>query len=163
MALYGTTNQSAATPALTAVAGAPGKTMLQLAAQTTGIRRAWIYEYKVGPLSAPNATDCELVWTLLKQTSAGTGGVTLTINALDQADSAAATVALGNFTAEPTGADTGIVDQVPANQRGTFQWVVAPGGPGEIVIPATNLAGYGIRVRSATYVGNAGASAKFRE
>ena len=162
MALYGTSNIAATTPAQTAVA-TTSKTMLQLAAQTTGIRRAWLYEYTVGPSAVPNATDCEIVWTVIRQTSAGTGGVTLTENALDQADAAAATVALGNFTAEPTGAETGIVDTLGANQRASYRWVVAPGGPGEICVPATNLAGYGIRAKSSTYVGTVTAAVKFRE
>jgi hypothetical protein len=162
MALYGTTNISAATPALTAVA-TTHKTMLQLAAQTTGLRRAWLYEYIVGPASVPNATDCEITWTLIRQTSAGTGGVTMTSNQLDQIDAAAATVILGNMTAEPTGAETGIVKTVPANQRGTFQWVTSPGGPGSIVVPATNLAGYGIRAKSSTYTGNVNVGMSYQE
>jgi hypothetical protein len=162
MALYGTSNIAATTPAQTAVA-ATSKTMLQLAAATATLRRAFLYEWTVGPSAVPNATDCELVWTLIRQTSAGTGGVTLTMNALDQADAAAGSVALGNFTAEPTGAETGIVDTLGANQRASYRWVVAPGGPGEIVVPATNLAGYGIRTKSSTYVGTATAACKWRE
>lgn len=162
MALYGTSNVSATSPALNAVATTV-KTMLQLAAQTTGLRRAFLYEWTVGPSAVPNATDCELVWTLIKQTTAGVGGVTLTSNALDQADAAAATVALGSLTTEPTGAETGVVDTLGANQRATYRWVVAPGGPGEIVIPATNLAGYGIRAKSSTYTGTVNVGAKFRE
>jgi hypothetical protein len=50
-----------------------------------------------------------------------------------------------------------------ANQRASYRWVVAPGGPGEIVVPATNLAGYGIRTKSSTYVGTATAACKWRE
>lgn len=162
MALYGTSNIAAVTPALTAVA-TTSKTMLQLAAATATLRRAFMYEWTVGPASVPNATDCELVWSIIKQTSAGTGGVTLTMNTLDQADAAAGSVALGNFTVEPTGAETGIIDTLGANQRASYRWVVAPGGPGEIVIPATNVAGIGIRTKSSTYVGNAAAAMKWRE
>ena len=162
MALYGTTNISAASPALTAVA-TTHKTMLQAAAATATLRRAWIYEWKIGPGSIPNATDCEIIWTLIQQTTAGTGGVTMTINKGDQSDAAAGTVVLGNMTAEPTGAETGIVDTLGANQRASYRWVVAPGGPGEICIPATNLAGYGLRAKSSTYTGNAIVGFMFRE
>ena len=162
MALYGTTNVSATTPALNNVASTV-KTMLQAAAQTTGLRRAWIYEYKVGPSGLPNATDCEIAWTVIKQTTAGTGGVTLTANALDQADAAAATVCLGSLTAEPTGPETGILDTIGANQRGTYQWQVNPCGPGELVIPATNLNGIGIRAKSSTYASTVNVGMKFRE
>src|SRR6266851_913601 len=129
MALYGTSNISATTPTLTAVA-ATSKTMLQLAAATATLRRAFLYEWIVGPASVPNATDCEIVWSLIRQTTAGTGGVTLTMNALDKADAAAGSVALRSFTAEPNGAETGVVDELGANQRASYRWVVAPGGPG---------------------------------
>lgn len=162
MALYGTSNVSATTPTLNNVATSV-KTMLQAAAQTSGLRRAWIYEFGVGASGVPNATDCEIAWTLIKQTTAGTGGVALTVNALDQADAAAATVCLGSLTAEPTGAETGIVWTLGANQRASYRWVVAPGGPGEIVIPATNLAGYGIRAKSSNYASTVNVSMLIRE
>ena len=92
MALYGVTNVSAASPALNNVATTV-KTMLQAAAATATLRRAFIYEFDVGASGVPNATDCELVWTVIKQTTAGTGGVALTVSAIDQADAATGTVA----------------------------------------------------------------------
>ncbi len=162
MALYGVTNVNNATPVLNNVSTTV-KTMLQAAAQTTGIRRAFIYEFDVGASGQPFSTDCEIVWTVIKQTTAGSGGVAMTVNALDQADSASATVALGSLTSEPTGAETGIVFQLAANQRASYRWVVAPGGPGELVIPATNLAGYGIRAKSSGYVSTVGVGMMFRE
>jgi hypothetical protein len=162
MALYGTSNIAATTPAQNAVA-TTSKTFLQLAAATATLRRAFIYEWTVGPSAVPNATDCELVWSVIRQTTAGTSGATLTMNALDQADATAGSVALGNFTAEPTGAETGIVDTLGANQRASYRWVVAPGGPGEIVVPATNLAGYGVRAKSSTYTGTVTVGMKWRE
>lgn len=162
MALYGVTNVSATTPTLNNVA-ATVKTMLQLAAATATLRRAFIYEYKVGPSGLPNPTDCEIAWTIIKQTTAGTGGVALTSNAIDQADAASGSVAIGSLTAEPTGAETGIIDTVGANQRGTYQWQVNPGGPGELVVPATNLAGIGIRAKSSTYASTVNVGMKFRE
>lgn len=162
MALYGVTNVSATTPTLNNVASTV-KTMLQLAAATATLRRAFIYEFKVGPSGLPNATDCEIAWTIIKQTTAGTGGVALTSNALDQADAVSGSVAIGSLTAEPTGAETGIIDTIGANQRGTYQWQVNPGGPGELVVPATNLAGIGIRAKSSTYASTVNVGMKFRE
>jgi hypothetical protein len=162
MALYGTSNIAAVTPTLTAVA-ATSKTMAQITAATATLRRAFMYEWTVGPGSVPNATDCEIVWSVIKQTTLGTGPVSLTINAIDQADAVSGSVASGSMTAEPTGAETGIIDSLGANQRASYRWVVAPGGPGELVIPATNLAGLGIRAKSSTYVGTAIAAVKFRE
>src|SRR4051812_32182900 len=109
MALYGVTNVSAAAPAVNTVSTTV-RTILQLAAQTTGLRRAFIYEWKVGASAVPNATDCEIVWTLIKQTTAGTGSTAMTSSALDQADAAAASVAIaGTISAEPTGPETGVI------------------------------------------------------
>src|SRR5258705_3287204 len=125
MALYGTSNIVATTPALTAVA-ATSKTMLQLAAATATLRRAFLYEWTVGPGSVPNATDCELVWSIIKQTTAGTGGVTLTMNAIDQADATAGSVALGNFTADPTGPEPVIIVRLRAKPPASYCWVARP-------------------------------------
>lgn len=162
MALYGVTNVNNATPVLTNVASSH-KTMLQVAAATATLRRAFVYEYKVGPSGLPNATDCEIAWTIIRQTTAGTGGVSMTVNPLDAADAATGSVALGSMTGEPTGAETGILDTVGANQRGTYQWIVNPGGPGELVIPATNLNGIAIRAKSSTYASTVNVGMKFRE
>jgi len=164
MALYVTTNTSATTPAQTNVAAAPGKTMLQVASATAGgPSRAFIYEFEVGADGTPNATDCAIVWHALLQSTAGTGGVTMTMNALDPADVGARSVALGNFTAEPTGTFATIKWSLGANQRASYRWVVNPGGPGEIVVPATNLTGLGIRAQSATYASTAQVCMFWRE
>ena len=162
MALYGVTNVSATTPTLNNVATTV-KTMLQAAAATATLKRAFIYEFDVGASGVPNAVDCELVWTVISQTTAGTGGVALTVNKMDQADAATGTVCLGSMTAEPTGAETGVIWTLGANQRASYRWVVAPGGPGEIVIPATNLAGYGIRAKSSNYASTVNVGMLFRE
>jgi hypothetical protein len=164
MALYGTSNISATTPALLALA-AGFHTQLQAAAATATLRRAAVYEWTVGPASIPNAaTDCEIVWTLIRQTTAGTGPVTMGVNALDSVDAAAGTVVTGNQTAEPTNAgESGVIDGIGTNQRGGYRWVVSPGGPGELMIPATNLAGIGIRGKSSNYTGFAMVTMKLRE
>lgn len=162
MALYSVTNVNNATPVLNNVSTAY-KTMLQAAAATATLRRAFIFEWKVGASGVPNATDCEIVWTLIKQTSAGSGGVSMTVNAIDQADAATGTVALGSLTGEPAGAETGILDTLSTNQRGSYRWCVAPCGPGELVIPATNLNGIGLRAKSSTYASTVNAGFMLRE
>lgn len=162
MALYGVTNVSNASPVLNNVASTV-KTMLQAAAATATLRRAAVYEFGVGASGLPNATDCEIAWTAIRQTTAGTGGVSMTVNPLDPADAATGTVCLGSLTAEPTGAETGILWTLGANQRGSYRWVVAPGGPGELIIPATNLNGIGIRAKSSTYASTVNCSMAFRE
>jgi hypothetical protein len=162
MALYSVTNTSAATPTQTNVAAAPGKTMLQVAATTTS-GRAFIYEFEIGADGVPNATDCPIVWHALMQTTSGTGGVAMTANPLDAADAATRMVILGNFTAEPTGISTTIRWSLGANQRASYRWVVNPGGPGEIVVPQTNLTGLGIRAQSSTYLSTAQVCMFYRE
>jgi len=82
---------------------------------------------------------------------------------LDQADSASGTVATVNYTAEGTITATSSRWALGANQRATYRWVVNPGGPGEIVIPATNLAGFALRAKSTTYTGTAVGHLFFRE
>lgn len=161
MALYFASNTNATTPAqqnLTSTA----KTMTQLTAATATLRRAFIYEFEVGASGTPNATDCAIVWDMVAQTTIGTGtsGVVTT---LDQADAATGTVATINHTAEPTTTANSQRWQLAANQRASYRWVVNPGGPGELVIPATNLAGLGIRAKSSTYASTADAAIYFRE
>ena len=162
MALYTVTNLGNATPSQTNVASTPGKTMLQVAAATSGSRE-FIYEWDVGADGAPNAMDCAIVWAALMQTTAGSGGVSMTTNPLDAADAASKGVALGNFTGEPTGANTTIRWSLAANQRASYRWVVNPGGPGEIIVPLTNLTGLGIRAYSPTYASTAVVTMFFRE
>jgi hypothetical protein len=162
MALYGVTNVSHATPALQNISTSY-KTGLNLTAATATLRRAFIYEFGVGASGTPNATDCEIVWNMARCTSIGTG-VTMTSNSLDQADAAAGTVATGNCTAEPTiTAETQTLWVLAANQRASYRWVVAPGGPGEIVVPATNVAGYALRAKSSTYASTMNVSMMYRE
>jgi hypothetical protein len=166
MALYGTSNVSATTPNLTATATAY-KTELQVSALTGAniLRRAFIYEWKVGPASVPNTADCEIVWSVIRQTSATTAnGVVMAANAIDAADSAATSVVVGNYSTEPTNAgEANVLDVLGANQRGSYQWQVNPGGPGELVIPAVTINGIGVRAKSSTYAGNVNVGCKFRE
>src|SRR4051812_4775147 len=161
MALYSTSNLNATTPAQTNMT-TTFKSVTGIAAATATLRRAFIYEFDVGASAVPNATDCEIVWDLSAQTAAGTP-VVMTPVSLDQADAATGTVAGGNHSAEPTITATSSRWALAANQRGTYRWVVAPGGPGEIVVPATNLAGYALRAKSTTYASTAVATIMYRE
>lgn len=161
MALYSVNNLQNGTPAQTNLT-TTFKTVTSVAAATATLRRAFIYEMDVGADGLPNATDCAIVWDLSAQTAAGTP-VVMTVTSLDQADAATGTVAGGNHSAEPTITATSSRWALAANQRGTYRWVVAPGGPGEIVVPATNLAGYALRAKSTTYASTAIATIMFRE
>ena len=168
MALYHTNNKANATPSQTNVATtytAAGVSLSLTAATTSGnatLRRAYIYEFDVGTDGQPNSTDCSIAWDISRQTSLGTG-VSMAVNPLDPADAVTGTIAFGNFTIVPIVTATSSVWQLGANQRASYRWVVNPGGPGELVIPATNVAGFVIRALSATYASTVMTSANFRE
>lgn len=161
MALYTVNNLQNGTPAQSNLT-TTFKTVTSVAAATATLRRAFIYEFDIGADGTPNATDCAIVWDMSAQTAAGTP-VVMTVRALDAADAASGTVAGGNHSAEPTITATSSVFALAANQRASYRWVVAPGGPGEIVVPATNLAGYAMRAKSTNYASTAVATIMFRE
>jgi hypothetical protein len=162
MALYSVNNVSNAIPAAINISST-AKTILSLTAQTIGLRRAYIYEFEVGADGVPNATDCAIVWDLALQTTLGTG-VSMTITPLDVADAASTSVGTGNYTIEPTiAANVSSRWVLAANQRASYRWVVNPGGPGEIIVPATNVNGYALRAKSTTYASTTMATMFFRE
>ena len=136
------------------------KTLMQLTAQTTGLRRAWVYEVLIGLDGPPNSTDCAIDWDISRCTTVGTG-TAVTPNPLDSADAAATTVATANLTVEPTVTAASSLFGLGANQRASYDWKANPGS--ELVVPATNLAGLAIRAKSATYASTGTAQAYFRE
>ena len=95
-------------------------------------------------------------YDISRQTAAGTS-TAVTPNPLDSATRAAGTVGSANFTAEGTVTAASSVLYIPVNQRASYRWVAVPGS--ELVIPATNLAGFAIRARSGAYTGTAGVTA----
>lgn len=161
MALYFASNTNATTPAQQNL-GTSFKTLTQVTAATATLRRAFIYEFEVGASGLPNATDCAIVWDLVAQTSLGTG-VAGVVTPLDQADAASGSVSRINHTSEPTTTANSQRWTLAANQRASYRWVVNPGGPGEIVVPATNLSGFGLRAKSSTYASTCDAGLYFRE
>jgi hypothetical protein len=165
MALYFAGNTNATTPAQQNLTSTE-KTLQELTSQTAAsgitLSRAFIYEFEVGASGTPNATDCAIVWDVVAMTTIGTGTAGVA-NPLDQADAATSHVSTINHTAEPTVTANSRRWQLAANQRASYRWVVNPGGPGELVIPATNLAGLGIRAKSTTYASTADAGMYYRE
>ena len=119
------------------------KTLLAATAQTTSLRRIKVYDVLIGTIGTP--ADQTYEWDVSRQTAAGTS-TAITPVALDPADAAAFTVGSANFTAEGTITATSSVFYVGINQRASYRWVSAPGS--ELVGPATNLAGFALRVRS---------------
>jgi hypothetical protein len=161
MALYFASNTNATTPAQQNLSSS-SKTMIAITAVTATLRRAFIYEFEVGASGTPNATDCAIVWDISAITSTGTGTVGV-VTALDQADAATGSASTINNTAEGITTANSQRWQLAANQRASYRWVVNPGGPGELVVPATNVAGLALRAKSATFASTADAAIYFRE
>lgn len=116
----------------------------------TQARRGRCVGITVGADGAPNATDCQIIWQVQRQTADGTS-TAATPNPIVPADTASLQVAHVNYTAE--GTYTLPVWGRPLNQRASMQWM-APDLDAAILWPATNLAGLAFMALSPTYTGN---------
>lgn len=123
------------------------KTIMSVSAQTTGLRRAHIYEINLGADGTP--ADNVLIYDVSRQTTAGTGGATVTAVVTEPADTGSTMVVFVNPTGEPGITATSSLLTVAVNQRATYRWVAVPAQ--ELVIPATNLAGLAYRALSPGY------------
>lgn len=126
------------------------KTLLALTAATATLCGALIYDVLIGTDGTP--ADNSVVFDISRQTAAGTS-TGITPVPLNPQHRAAGIVGSGNFTAEGTITATSSVFSIGINQRASYRWVAAPGS--ELVIPATNLAGFALRAKSAAYTGTA--------
>jgi hypothetical protein len=122
------------------------KTLLGLTSPST-VRRAYVYHFMMGPDGAPG--DTTMVYKLDRQTTVGTG-TAVTPHAIDPADGASTLVGTANHTAEPTVTDNTEMFEIACNQRSAFQWMASQNA--ELVVPATNLNGVGLRAKSPTYI-----------
>ena len=131
------------------------KTLVDITAATgaTTLRRAWIYDLLVGVDGTP--ADNVVVWKADRQTSTGTR-TAVTPPPLDAADAAALITCGANTTIEGIVTAATQLLEVAVNQRASYRWVAAPGG--ELVVPATNVAGIGIRAKSPAYASTATAT-----
>lgn len=124
------------------------KTQVDVTAATgaTTLRRAWLYDLMFGVDGTP--ADNVVVWKADRQTSTGTR-TAITPPPLDAADAAILIVCGGNTTIEAIITAATQLIEIAVNQRASYRWVAAPGG--ELVVPATNVAGIGIRAKSPAY------------
>jgi len=134
------------------------KTLLALTAATATLTSAEVNELAVGTDGTPG--DTVVIYDLSRQTAAGTS-TAVTPTAVNGAKRAAGTVGSANFTAEGTITATSSVWTMAINQRASFRWVAVPGC--ELIIPATNLAGFALRAKAASYTGTAVADMGFTE
>lgn len=158
MANYGDNNLLATTPTLQAVSSTY-KTMIQLLAATTGLKRNKWFDIIVSMSGTP--ADQNMEWDVARATAVATGVASVPV-ALDPADAACSATAIINATGEGTVTANSTLLYMPGNIRATLRWVAAPGS--ELVGPATNAAGLSLRTRSGSgYTGNAGCSIIFSE
>lgn len=134
------------------------KTQLTLTAATATLTRGKIYDVLIGTNGTP--ADNPMEFDISRQTTAATGTAAIPV-ALEPGDRAAGTVGVINATVEGGITATSSVFYIGLNQRASYRWVAAPGS--ELVIPNTNLAGFALRSRSATYTGTSTAQAYHEE
>jgi hypothetical protein len=141
------------------------QTIARLLCPASGMKRFFVWEIEVSQSGVPNATDCDVEYSLVYCDATGAGTKTNvtpfpTSGAL--AVDTAVTAAAANYTAEPTTyAQADEFWHKAVNQRGSSLWQAAPYG--EIYLPATASAGPGLRAKSPNYAGTVLANMKFSE
>jgi hypothetical protein len=126
------------------------KTAVSITALTATLCRGRAVSLKVGADGAPNATDCQIVYTVQRQTAAGTA-TAATPNPIVPGDVASRSGAFVNYTAE--GTYTLPIWTMPLNQRASAIWN-AQDVDAMLQWPATNLAGLAVMSLSPTYTAN---------
>lgn len=136
------------------------KTLLSLTAATgaTTLRKGWIYDVLLGADGTP--ADNSITYKVDRQTTVGTGTATAG-NPLDGGDAAGLLVETVNNTIEPTVTASTQFIELAVNQRASYRWVAAPGG--ELVVPATDVTGIGVRAKSAAYTSTTTAGVHYWE
>lgn len=126
---------------------------LSVQAVTATITTGFINELAFGPSGLPASTDCSIEWQLARNSAAlTTGGGAVTPAADNQASRASGMSCVAGGTGGSTFGT--IVYDIGLNQRASYRWTAIPGQ--EIVIPATNFAGFCLGGLSPNYTGNAG-------
>lgn len=125
---------------------------------SVGSRRAQVYEIEFGQTGALASSDCQCQWdlSLFSSTNILTA-TTVVLNKLDQADGTAVTIFANNATTELTYSTAGnglSLKNWAINQRGSYRWRALDDGD-NIVIPAVNLTGVGLRTLSSGFTGSA--------
>jgi hypothetical protein len=143
-------------PVLQAVVSTAYKTAAAL--WSVGSHRVQVYEIEMGQTGALSSTDCQCQWDLsvFSSTNILTAS-TVVLNKLDPADGTAVTIFANNATAELTYTTAGAglsLKNWAINQRGSYRWRALDDGD-NIMVPATNLVGVGLRVLSSNFTASA--------
>jgi hypothetical protein len=132
-------------------------------APATARRIKW-YEFVVGAISNPNATDTYIQVDISRLSgTTSLAGAAVTPAPLDPADQAAATLAAGTLTTEVNSALVGTsLFNTGINQRATTRWIAAQESQ-YLITPATAANGLELRMKSGTYAADADAQVSFTE
>lgn len=133
---------------------------------SVGSRRAMVYELEAGQTGVLSANDCQVQWdvSVFSSTNILTAS-TVVVNKFDPADGTAVTIFANNATTELTYTTAGnglSLKQWAQNQRGLYRWRALDDGD-NILIPATNLVGIGVRAASVSFASTAIGSISFIE
>lgn len=125
---------------------------------SVGSRRVMVYEIEFGQTGSLASTDCQCQWDLSVFSSTNIlTATTVVLNKLDPADGTAVTIFANNATTELTYTTAGnglSLKNWAINQRGSYRWRALDDGD-NIMIPATNLTGVGLRTLSSNFTGSA--------
>lgn len=126
------------------------KTQCAVWSVTATLRRGRMVAIQVGADGAPNATDCQIVYNVQRQTADGTS-TAFTANPIFPGDSASSMTNHNAYTAE--GTYTLPIWSRSLNQRASMQWA-AQDTDAMLLWPATNLNGLAMLALSPTYASN---------
>jgi hypothetical protein len=125
---------------------------------SVGSHRVQLYEIEMGQTGALSSTDCQCQWDLSVFSSTNIlTATTVVLNKNDPADGTAVTIFANNATTELTYTTAGNglnLKNWAINQRGSYRWRALDDGD-NIMIPATNLVGVGLRVLSSNFTASA--------
>lgn len=143
------------------------KSVLNFYAQTGAnvLCRGKLMEIHAGPISDPGATNCNILYSVIRTTANGTGSEAVTPNPDDVWETGtppvARTLVGANYTGEPTGSI--VVWSIPLNQFSSVLWY-SPTDKG-LSWPAVVASGLACRAgaASASYTGTVGWDVKHEE
>ena len=133
---------------------------------SVGSHRIQVYEIEFGQTGGLSSTDCQCQWDVSRFSATNVlTATTVVVNLLDVADGTAVSIFANNATGELTYTTAGAglsLKNWGINQRGSYRWRALDDGD-NIMIPATNLAGIGVRVLSSNFTGSAIGNISFME
>jgi hypothetical protein len=133
---------------------------------SVGSRRIMVYEIEMGQTGGLSSSDTQCQWDVSVFSSTNILTATAVIpNKLDPADGTALSIYANNATTELTYTTAGnglALKNWGINQRGSYRWRALDDGD-NLIIPATNLVGIGIRTLSTSFTGSAVGNVSFVE